>query len=171
LQRYALNIRWIPGIPNISNQTFYSNYNLKPISRILQFRRLKFAGHCNRSFQTAPQPIMDILSWNWEALKSEVLIVIIANCYVLKQAATKFNSKMTRKYWIEITGVNWFRKLLNNHTPIRYMVETIYSCLNIWVRIKLTEGSDMLIYHCLFMLKFVLLCIWSSDCFCCFGKF
>jgi len=61
LLRYCLNIIWTPDTPNISNHAIYQKFSIKPISTVVLYRRLTFAGHCYRSFQSAPQPVMDVL--------------------------------------------------------------------------------------------------------------
>ena len=61
LLRYCLNIIWTPDTPNISNHAIYQKFSIKSISTVLLYRRLTFAGHCYRSFQSAPQPVMDVL--------------------------------------------------------------------------------------------------------------
>ena len=61
LLRYALNIRWSPGVRQPTNAAIYEAHHLQPITTILRRRRLTFAGHCYRSFESAPQPVMDVL--------------------------------------------------------------------------------------------------------------
>jgi hypothetical protein len=64
LFRYALNIRWDPITEKtISNAAMYQKFKTQPISLTLLQRRLSFSGHCYRSFNTAPQPISDLLFW------------------------------------------------------------------------------------------------------------
>jgi len=47
----------------MSNAAIYQKFKTQPISITLLQRRLSFAGHCYRSFNTAPQPIADLLFW------------------------------------------------------------------------------------------------------------
>ena len=61
LLRYALNIRLVQGVRQISDAAIHTDNHLKPIATILRRRRLTFAGHCYRSFESAPQPVMDVL--------------------------------------------------------------------------------------------------------------
>ena len=61
LLRYALNIRWSLGVHQPTNASLYATHHLQPIATILRRRRLTFAGHCYRSFESAPQPVMDVL--------------------------------------------------------------------------------------------------------------
>ena len=62
LLRYALNIRWSPGVRQVTNAAIHIDNHLQPpIASILRRRRLTFAGHCYRSFESAPQPVMDVL--------------------------------------------------------------------------------------------------------------
>ena len=69
LLRYALNIRWSPGVRRqISNAAIHTDNHLKPIATILRRRRLTFADHCYRSFESAPQPVMDVLFLSLNAL-------------------------------------------------------------------------------------------------------
>jgi hypothetical protein len=59
--RYALNIVYKPGERLITNEEIYKKHNVIPISTVLQSRRLKFAGHCHRSHNSAYQPIQYLL--------------------------------------------------------------------------------------------------------------
>ena len=61
LLRYAMDITYTPGTRLITNEQMYAKHHITPITKILQLRRLTFAGHCYRSYQTAPQPISDVL--------------------------------------------------------------------------------------------------------------
>ena len=58
---YALNIRWTRGVHQPTNAEIFEANNLQPITTTLHRRRLIFVGHCYRSFESAPQPIMDVL--------------------------------------------------------------------------------------------------------------
>ena len=58
LLRYALNVRWQDHVKNVD---LYGS--LPKVSNRLRQRRLAFAGHCCRSFQSAYQPISDLLFW------------------------------------------------------------------------------------------------------------
>ena len=75
LLRYIFNIRWTQHISNIE---LYGK--LDPISIVLRKRRLRFAGHCFRSFQSEPQPISDLLFW---------------------QPNSKFNGKHAKKTYLK----------------------------------------------------------------------
>ena len=44
-----------------TNAEIFEANNLQPIATTLRRRRLTFAGHCYRSFESAPRPIMDVL--------------------------------------------------------------------------------------------------------------
>ena len=58
LYRYALNIKWTEKIPN------YELFaDLPPLHIRLRERRLRFAGHCARADQSAPQPVTKLLFW------------------------------------------------------------------------------------------------------------
>ena len=62
LLRYALNIHWTLGVVHQpTNASVFAANHLQPIASILRRRRLTFAGHCYRCFESAPQPIMDVL--------------------------------------------------------------------------------------------------------------
>jgi len=61
LLRYALDITYTPGTRLMTNEQMYVKHHITPITKVLQLRRLTFAGHCYRSYQTAPQPISDVL--------------------------------------------------------------------------------------------------------------
>ena len=59
---YALNIHWTLGVYQPTNSEIFAANNLQPIATILRRRHLTLAGHCYRSFESAPQPIiMDVL--------------------------------------------------------------------------------------------------------------
>ena len=58
LLRYALNVRWQDHVKNVD---LYGS--LPKVSSRLRQRRLAFAGHCYRSYQSAYQPISDLLFW------------------------------------------------------------------------------------------------------------
>ena len=58
LLRYALNVRWQDHVKNVD---LYGN--LTKVSIRLRQRRLAFAGHCYRSYQSAYQPVSDLLFW------------------------------------------------------------------------------------------------------------
>ena len=58
LLRYALNVRWQDHVKNVD---LYGT--LPKVSIRLRQRRLAFAGHCYRSYQTAYQPVSDLLFW------------------------------------------------------------------------------------------------------------
>ena len=58
LLRYALNVSWRDHVTNID---LYGK--LPRVSVRLRERRLTFAGHCWRSYQSAKQPIHDLLFW------------------------------------------------------------------------------------------------------------
>jgi hypothetical protein len=62
LLRYAFSIHWTLGVHHPTNAEVYAANHLQPITSILRRRRLTFAGHCSRCFETAPQPIMDVYS-------------------------------------------------------------------------------------------------------------
>jgi hypothetical protein len=57
LLRYALNIHWTLGVHQPTKAEIFAANNLQPIATILRRRRLTFAGHCYRSFESAAQPI------------------------------------------------------------------------------------------------------------------
>ena len=59
LLRYALNISWRE---HKTNKELYGN--LPRVSVRLRERRLNFAGHCWRSYQTANQPVHQLLFWS-----------------------------------------------------------------------------------------------------------
>jgi hypothetical protein len=67
--RYALNIVYKAGERLMTNEEIYSKHKIIPISRALQARRLKFAGHCHRSIQSAYQPIQYLLLWDIKGSK------------------------------------------------------------------------------------------------------
>ncbi len=51
-------------------EVFAANHLLMPIASILRRRRLTFAGHCYRCFESAPQPIMDVLFFSMKDSQS-----------------------------------------------------------------------------------------------------
>ena len=64
-----LNIVYKAGERLMTNEEIYSKHEVIPISRALQARRLKFAGHCHRSIQSAYQPIQYLLLWEIKGFK------------------------------------------------------------------------------------------------------
>ena len=71
LLRYALNIRWARGVHQPTNAEIFEANNLQPIiATTLGRRRLTFAGHCYRSFESAPQPIMDVLFFSLKGTRT-----------------------------------------------------------------------------------------------------
>ena len=70
LLRYALNIHWSLGVHMVTNASVYAENHLQPIASVLRRRRLTFAGHCYRCFESAPQPIMDVLFFSMRGTRT-----------------------------------------------------------------------------------------------------
>ena len=68
LLRYALNIRWTRGAHQPTNAEIFEANNLQHITTTLRRRRLTFAGHCYRCFESAPKPIMDALFFSMRGI-------------------------------------------------------------------------------------------------------
>ena len=58
LIRLTLDIHWLS---HTSNEKLFARSKLLNISHIIKHRRLQFAGHCYRSFESAYQPITDVI--------------------------------------------------------------------------------------------------------------
>ena len=67
--RYALNIVYKPGERLITNEEIQKKHKVIQISTVLQSRRLKFAGHCHRSLNSAYQPIQYLLLQELKGIK------------------------------------------------------------------------------------------------------
>ncbi len=67
-------------------EIFEANNNLQPIATTtLRRRRLTFAGHCYRSFESAPRPIMEVLFFSLKGTRTRVTIG---------------NSSAKRRFWM-----------------------------------------------------------------------
>jgi hypothetical protein len=71
LLRYALNIHWTLGVHQPTNASVFATNHLQPIASILRRRRLTFAGHCYRCFESAAQPIMDVLFFSMKGTRTQ----------------------------------------------------------------------------------------------------
>ena len=106
LLRYALNIRWSSGVRQITNAAIYTDNHLKPIETILRQRRLTFAGHCYRSFESAPQPVMDVLFLRLKGSRTRGnrsnYRKILCEEMLLDEVSLQ-NAMLDRDYWKKIT--------------------------------------------------------------------
>jgi hypothetical protein len=106
LLRYALNIRWSRGVHQPTNAEIFEANNLQPITNILRRRRLTFVGHCYRSFESAPQPIMDVLFFSLRGTRTRGnrsnYRKLLSEETLLDETSLQ-NAMLNRDYWRTIT--------------------------------------------------------------------
>ena len=106
LLRYALNIHWTLGVHQPSNAEVYASNHLQPIATVLRRRRLTFVGHCYRCFDSAPQPIMDVLFFTMKGTRNRGnrsnYRKLLSEETLLDETSLQ-NAMLDRDYWRTIT--------------------------------------------------------------------
>ena len=106
LLRYALNIRWSPGVRQVTNAAIHTEHHLQPIATILRRRRLTFAGHCYRSFESTPQPVMDVLFLSFKGTRTRGnrsnYRKLLCEEMLLDEVSLQ-NAMLDQDYWKKIT--------------------------------------------------------------------
>ena len=106
LLRYALNIRWARGVHQPTNAEIFELNNLQPIATTLRRRRLTFVGHCYRCFESAPQPIMDVLFFSLKGTRTRGnrsnYRKLLSEETLLDETSLQ-NAMLNRDYWRTIT--------------------------------------------------------------------
>ena len=115
LLRYSLNFRWSPGMRQPTNEAIYVANHLQPITTILRRRRLTFAGHCYQSFESAPQPVMDVLFLSLKGTRTRGnrsnYRKLLSEKMLLDEASLQ-NAMLDRDYWRKITRKHFILSLV-----------------------------------------------------------
>ena len=89
-----------------TNTSVYAENHLQPIGSILRRRRLTFAGHCYRCFESAPQPIMDVLFFSMRGTRTRGnrsnYRKLLSEETLLDETSLQ-NAMLNRDYWKTIT--------------------------------------------------------------------
>ena len=97
---------WTRGVHQPTNAEIFEANNLQPITTTLRRRRLTFAGHCYRSFESAPQPIMDVLFFSLRGTRTRGnrsnYRKLLSEETLLDETSLQ-NPMLNRDYWRTIT--------------------------------------------------------------------
>jgi hypothetical protein len=89
-----------------TNASVYAENHLQPIASVLRRRRLTFAGHCYRCFESAPQPIMDVLFFSMRGNRTRGnrsnYRKLLSDETLLDEISLQ-NAMLNRDYWRTLT--------------------------------------------------------------------
>lgn len=120
--RYALNIVYKPGERLITNEEIYKKHNVIPISTVLQSRRLKFAGHCHRSHNSAYQPIQYLLLQELKGIKKRGRKSNHRKILLQETGCKEDNELDVEKLKVSREDRNLWKKIVSQRLKINYCI-------------------------------------------------